>query len=156
MTVQTYCLDHFVLILTKFYMLVKFYMLKIENMKEQTKVWQKIQDLVKNYKEPNLTLFMSHPETKTVKIQFLKKNESDLPRIKFSSYNPTTKENVDFFFYDYIGHFKKFGFNWKQNDLGLEYNIKINDSTVKEIQKRLTLNSSARKKSVWMSLESGT
>ena len=69
-----------------------------------------------------------------------------MPRIKFSSYNVTTKENLDFFFYDYIGHFKKFGFNWKQNDLGVEYNIKINDSASKIIQKRLTLSNSIRKK----------
>ena len=62
--------------------------------------------LVKNYKEPDLTPFMSHPEIKTVEIPFLKENESDLPRIKFSSYNVTTKKNVDFFFYDYIGHSK--------------------------------------------------
>ena len=58
---------------------------------------QEMHDLVKNYKEPDLTLFMSHPEIKTVEIPFLKKRESDLPRIRFSSYNVTTKENVDFF-----------------------------------------------------------
>ena len=58
---------------------------------------QEMQDLVKNYKEPDLTLFMSHPEIKTVEIPFLKKKESDFPRIRFSSYNVTTKENVDFF-----------------------------------------------------------
>ena len=83
-------------------------LLKIENINQQTKVWHSIQDLGKNYKGPDLTVFMSHPETKTVEIPFLKKNESDLPRIKFSSCNVTTKESVDFFFYDYISHFKKF------------------------------------------------
>ena len=49
-------------------------LLKIENIKEQTKIMQEMQDLVKNYKEPDLTLFMFYPETKTVKIPFLKKN----------------------------------------------------------------------------------
>ena len=48
-------------------------LLKIENIKEQAKVWQEIQDPVKNCKEPDLTFFMSHSETKTVEIPFLKK-----------------------------------------------------------------------------------
>ena len=33
----------------------------------------RLQDLVKDYKEPDLTLFMSNPETKTVEIPFVKK-----------------------------------------------------------------------------------
>ena len=41
-------------------------LLKIENIKEQRKISQEIQDLIKNYKEPDLTLFMSHSETKTI------------------------------------------------------------------------------------------
>ena len=48
-------------------------LLKIENFKEQNKVSLEIQELIKNYKEPDLTLFMSHPETKTVEILFVKK-----------------------------------------------------------------------------------
>ena len=48
-------------------------LLKIENVKEQNKVSLEIQELIKNYKEPDLTLFMSHPETKTIKIPFVKK-----------------------------------------------------------------------------------
>ena len=34
---------------------------------------QEIKDLVKEYKEPDLTLFMSNPETKAVEIPFVKK-----------------------------------------------------------------------------------
>ena len=48
-------------------------LLKIENVKEQNKVSLEIQELIKNYKEPDLTLFMSHPETKTIEISFVKK-----------------------------------------------------------------------------------
>ena len=48
-------------------------LLKIENVKEQNKVSLEIQELIKNYKEPDLTLFMSHPETKTIEIPFVKK-----------------------------------------------------------------------------------
>ena len=35
---------------------------------------------------------MSHPETKTVEIPFVKKNESDLPKIKLTYFNTTTKK----------------------------------------------------------------
>ena len=57
--------------------------LKIENVKEQNRISSEIQEIIKNYKEPDLTLFMSHPETKTVEILFVKKNESDLPKITY-------------------------------------------------------------------------
>ena len=33
---------------------------------------------------------MSHPETKTIEILFVKKNESDLPKIKLTYFNTTT------------------------------------------------------------------
>ena len=34
--------------------------------------------------------------------------------------------------YDYIEYLKKFGFEWIQNDLGLKYRIKINNSDSKK------------------------
>ena len=89
-------------------------LLKIENVKEQNKVSLEIQELIKNYKEPDLTLFMSHSETKTVEIPFVKKSESDLPRIELTYYNTTTTtttKNEELLMYGYIGHLKKFGFD---------------------------------------------
>ena len=46
------------------------------------------EELVKSYKEPDLTLTMSNTETKTIKIPFVKKNESDLSKknIMFQSF----------------------------------------------------------------------
>ena len=41
------------------------------------------EELVKSYKEPDLTLTMSNTETKTIKIPFVKKNESDLSKKKY-------------------------------------------------------------------------
>ena len=63
--------------------------LKIENEKEQKKISEEIQELIKAYKEPDLTLTVSNTETKTIKIPFVKKNESDLPKKKviFQSFN---------------------------------------------------------------------
>ena len=71
-------------------------LLKIENVKEQNKVSLEIQDLTKNYKEPDLTLFISNTEIKTVEIPFVKKNESDLSRIKLTYYNSITKKTRTF------------------------------------------------------------
>ena len=123
-------------------------LLKIENVKEQNKVSLEIQELIKNYKEPDLTLFMSHSETKTVEIPFVKKSESDLPRIELTYYNTTTTttKNEELLMYGYIGHLKKFGFDWIQNDLGVRYGIKINNADSKKIKKQLTLSRSRRKK----------
>ena len=47
--------------------------LKIENEKEQKKISEEIQELIKAYKEPDLTLTVSNTETKTIKIPFVKK-----------------------------------------------------------------------------------
>ena len=131
-------------------------LVKIEDAEEQANVSQEIQDLIKSYKEPDLSLFMSHPETNTVKVPFVKKNESDLSKIKFTCYNYSTKKNENFLVYNYIGHFKKFIFKWKQDALGLEYSVKIDSSDSKKIQKKLTLSSSTRKKSAVINLEFGT
>ena len=46
---------------------------KIENVKEQNRISSEIQEIIKNYKEPDLTFFMSHPEAKTIEIPFVKK-----------------------------------------------------------------------------------
>ena len=73
--------------------------LKIENVKEQNRVSSEIQEIIKNYKEPDLTLFMSHPETKTIEIPFVKNSESDLPKIKFTYFNTSTKKTPKTFLF---------------------------------------------------------
>ena len=55
-------------------------------------------------------------------------------------------KNEEFFMYDYIEHLKKFRFEWIQNDLGLKYRIKIDNSDSKKIKKQFTLSRSTRKK----------
>ena len=58
--------------------------IKIENVKEQKRINKEIQNLIKDYKEPDLTFVISHPETSTIKIPFVKKNETDLPKLKLT------------------------------------------------------------------------
>ena len=67
-------------------------LLKIENIKEQNRISLEIQELIKKYKEPDLTLFISHTETNTVQNPFVKKSESDLPKLKFEYYNTSAKK----------------------------------------------------------------
>ena len=89
---------------------------------------------------------MSHSETKTVQIPFAKRNDSDLPKLKLTYFNTSTKKNEVFFMHDYIGHFEKFGIEWYQKDLKLYYGIKINKTDNQKIEKRLTLDRLTRKK----------
>lgn len=120
-------------------------LLKIENFKEQKKVSEKVKELIKKYKEPDLTLLVFNPETNTLKIPFEKKDESILPKIKLSYFNTSTKKNEDFLVYDYTGHLTKFGFDWIQSNIGLRYRIKINNSDNRKIKKQLTLSAGTRK-----------
>ena len=109
----------------------------MENVKEQKRISDEIQELIKNYKEPDLTFFISHPETNTITIPFVKKNESDLPKLKLSYFNTSSKKNEDFLMYDYVGHLKKFGFEWNHNALGFKFEIKIDNSDSKKIIKKI-------------------
>ena len=65
--------------------------LKLDNKKEQEKISWEIQELIKQNKEPNLTFIISHPETKSIEIPFVKKNETELPKKKLTFFNTITK-----------------------------------------------------------------
>ena len=39
--------------------------------------------------------------------------------------------------YDYVGHLKKFGFEWNHNALGFKFEIKIDNSDSKKIKKKI-------------------
>ena len=108
--------------------------LKIENKREHDKISQEIQESIKQNKEPNLTFIISHPETKSIEIPFVKKNETELPKKKLTFLNTNTIKNEDFTFYDYVGHLEKFGYEW--NKEGFKYEIKIKNQ---KIIKKLTL-----------------
>ena len=71
-------------------------LMKIENTDELDTISKEIQELTKNYKDPDLTLSISNPETKTLLLLFVKKDESDLPKIKLTYFNTTTKKSEDF------------------------------------------------------------
>ena len=82
-------------------------LVKVKNTKELDRISKEIQEITKNYEEPNLTLSISNLETKPVSITFVKKIESDLPRIKLTFFNMTTNKNEDFSVYDYYEHFEQ-------------------------------------------------
>ena len=88
-------------------------LVKIKNIKELNRISKETQEITKNYKEPDLTLSISNPEIKAVLVPFVKKSESELPRIKLTFFNTITNKNEDFFVYDYYKHLKRFGFVWE-------------------------------------------
>ena len=47
--------------------------IKFENKKKEKKISEEIQELIKQNKEPNLTFIISHPETNSIEIPFVKK-----------------------------------------------------------------------------------
>ena len=67
-------------------------LVEIENTKELNRISKEILELTKNYKDPNLTMSISNPETKTLLLPFVKKDESDLLKIKLTYFNTTTKK----------------------------------------------------------------
>ena len=66
-------------------------LVKIENTKELDRISKEIQEIIKNYKDLDLNLSISSPETKTLLLPFVKKDESDLPKAKLTYFNITTK-----------------------------------------------------------------
>ena len=92
-------------------------LVKIKNIKELDRISKEIQEITKNYKEPDLTLSISNPEIKAVLVPFVKKSESELPRIKLTFFNTITNKNEDFFVYDFYKHLKRSGFVWEIKNL---------------------------------------
>ena len=93
-----------------------------------------------------MTLVISHPETLSVKIPFVKKNETDLPKLKLTYFNTSTEKNEDFLKCDYIGHLEKFGFEWAINEKNFDfkYEIKIDSSDNIKLIKKIYLSKYAR------------
>ena len=119
-------------------------LVKIENTKD--KISKEIQELIKNYKDLDLTLNISNLETKTLLLPFVKKDESDLPKIKLTYFNTTTKKNEDFLIYDYFEHLKRFSFTWEHKSLGINYGIRINSADNTKIKKQLIMKTDTRHK----------
>ena len=66
--------------------------IKIEDEKKINEKSAEIRELVKNYKEPHLTLHIVNTETANIKIAFTKKSETDLPLLKYSYFDTITKK----------------------------------------------------------------
>ena len=113
------------------------------SLQQQQIVSDKIKKLIEEYEEPDLAFVISNTETKTLEIPFEKKNETDLPKKKRTYFDFETKSNKDFYVYDYVGDFKKFGFLWKDTRIGLVYEIDVIGNKLRKI---LTMSRNERKK----------
>ena len=114
--------------------------IKIESKKEQKKISEEIQELIKQNKEPNLTFIISHPETNSIKIPFVKKNETELPKKKLTFFNTNTQKNEDFTFYDSVGHLEKFEYEWSKGVFKYKITIKDNKIIKKTYFRKTTKN----------------
>ena len=103
-------------------------LVKVKNIKELDRISKEIQEITKNYKEPDLTLSISNPEIKAVLVPFVKKSESELPRIKLTFFNTITNKNEDFFVYDYYKHLKRSGFVWEYRVWNMGSDLKMRKS----------------------------
>ena len=86
-----------------------------------------------------MTFIISHPETNSIEIPFVKKNETELPKKKLTFFNTNTQKNEDFTFYDSVGHLEKFEYEWSKGVF--KYKITIKDN---KIIKKLTLEKQQR------------
>ena len=108
-------------------------LVKVTNQEKLNSLSKRIQELVKNYKEPNLDLTISNPETKSLVIPFQKKSKTAVPPIKLTFYNTKTKKNEEFSVYNYYKHLKDYGFDWENKNLTYKFTI-----TLSKDEKKLT------------------
>ena len=118
-------------------------LIKKNDQLKQDEISQKIQELIKKYIEPDMTLTISNLETKSIQIPLIEKSEADLAQIKLTYFNTPTKKYEEFKTYDYLEHFKTFGFEWTNDILKFKYEIKLVSG---KIQKKITLDKTTRKK----------
>ena len=116
---------------------------KVIDQKNLQSLSKRIQELGKKYKEPDLDLKISNPETKDLVIPFQKKSETDCPPIKLTFFNTTNKKNEEFSVYDYFKHIKNFGFEWKNKKLMFKFTITLSKDE-KKLIKRMTMSKSVR------------
>ena len=94
-----------------------------------------IQKLVKGNKDPDLDLRIYNEEAVGKIIPFKKKFQSEIPLIKLTFYNKTTKKQEEVEFYNYMFHLEKYGPGWEDNNLELKYLIRLSTDK-KEIIKK--------------------
>ena len=121
--------------------------IKIEDEKKLNEKNEEIRELIKIYKEADLTLHIENTETAKIKIPFTKKTETDLPLIKYNYFDTITKKTENLFVYDFAGNFEKYGFQWGWNytSVGFRYSIK---KVGEKIQKKIYLKSATRRRIV--------
>ena len=102
--------------------------------KEKVEKAKEIKQIVDDYVEPDLSLYIVNTETETVKFPFTKKNVTDLPPLKFDYFDYSAQKTKQVSVYDFEGHLQKFGFEWKNTPSNFRYTIKkFNDKIKKNI-----------------------
>ena len=103
---------------------------------------ERIQELVKNKREPDLNLTISHSETKDLTIP-LKKIRNRLSPYKTYFFQHNNQKNEEIVFYNYYKHFKKFGFEWENTTIEFKFSIEVSKDE-KKLIKKMTMSKNAR------------
>ena len=82
-----------------------------------------IQKLLKEKKEPDLDLRIYNEEAFEKIIPFTKKTHTEVPAIKYTFYNTTTKKQEEVEFYNYSLRLEKCGFLWRDASLEFWYHV---------------------------------
>ena len=120
-----------------------YFLIKVSDKQKLKKISEKIQDSVTKNKELKTDLKLSNSETKDLIIPLTKKNETELPPIKFTYDNTTTQKSEAISFYDYYTHRQKFGFEWENDKIDFKYRIELTISD-KFMKKSTTMGRLAR------------
>ena len=72
--------------------------IKIEQTKKLEQKSKQIQEIIEKYKKIDLTLYISHPETNTLQILFVKKSETEIPRKNMHILTLQAKKQKNFWF----------------------------------------------------------
>ena len=120
-------------------------LIAVKDTNRQEAISNLIQKLVIEKKDPDLDLKICNEEAFEKIIPFEKKTESEVPPIKITFYNTTTKKQQEVEFYNYMLHLEKYGFRWE--DTSLEFKYSVRPSTNKKgLIKKISMQKSKRKK----------
>ena len=81
--------------------------------------------MVKEKTEPDLYLRIKNIETVETKTPFKKKAANELPQLKLTYYNTTTKKDETVKFDNYMQHLEKFGFTWENSTIEFKYSVEL-------------------------------
>ena len=117
----------------------------VTDINRQEAISNLIQKLVTEKKDPDLDLKICNEEAFEKIIPFEKKTKSEVPPIKITFYNTTTKKQEEVEFYNYMLHLEKYGLRWEDTSLQFKYSVRPSTDK-KGLIKKISMQKIKRKK----------